>query len=69
MQNKMYLSEKDNKLTGVCGGIAEFFGFNSTVLRVIFVLFILMDFASVPIYIALIFLMPNRKDEKIKNIQ
>lgn len=29
MTNKMYLSETDAILADVCGGIAEFFGFNT----------------------------------------
>lgn len=60
MTNKMYLSETDAMLAGVCGGIAEFFGFNSKTLRIVFVLFGLMDEITILPYIALIFLMPKR---------
>ena len=38
----MYLSVTDSKIVGVCGGISEFFGFNSTTLRIVFVLFAIM---------------------------
>jgi len=34
MNKKLYLSDTDKKLCGVCGGIAEYFGIDSTVVRV-----------------------------------
>lgn len=30
---KLYLSETDKKLTGVCGGLAEYFEIDSTIVR------------------------------------
>lgn len=65
MHNKMYLSETDAVITGVCGGIAKFFGFNSKTLRIVFVIFALMVGVSILPYIALIFLMP-KPDSNIK---
>lgn len=35
---KLYLSETDKKIAGVCGGIAEYFGVDSTLVRLIWVL-------------------------------
>lgn len=32
---KLYLSSKDKKLLGVCGGIAEYLGVDSTVIRLL----------------------------------
>ena len=60
MQNKMYLSETDAKLVGVCGGISEFFGFNSATLRVVFIIFTLISRFTILLYIALTLLMPKR---------
>lgn len=60
MQNKMYLSENDSVIAGVCGGISEFFGFNSSTLRVVFVIFSLFGGWLIMPYIALVFLMPKR---------
>lgn len=57
--NKMYISNKDSVFAGVCGGVAEFFGFNSTTLRIVFVLLAIMDGIGIFLYIALIFLMPR----------
>ncbi len=34
---KLYKSQTDKKLCGVCGGIAEYFNIDSTVIRLIWV--------------------------------
>lgn len=39
---KFYLSQTDKKLAGVCGGIAEYFGLDSTLVRLGFVLLMLI---------------------------
>ena len=33
---KLYLSQTDKKIAGVCGGLAEYFGVDSTIVRIIF---------------------------------
>ena len=33
MEKKLYRSEEDKKLCGVCGGIAAYFDIDSTVIR------------------------------------
>ena len=38
---KLYKSQTDRKICGVCGGIAEYLGIDSTIVRLIWVLFIL----------------------------
>jgi phage shock protein C len=38
MKKKLYLSDTDKKIGGVCGGIAEYFGIDSTIVRLIFVI-------------------------------
>jgi phage shock protein PspC (stress-responsive transcriptional regulator) len=38
MEKKLYRSETDRMIGGVCGGIAEYFDFDSTIVRLIFVL-------------------------------
>lgn len=34
---KLYLSQTDKKLCGVCGGIAEYFGIDSTLVRLVWI--------------------------------
>ena len=37
MQKKLYRSTTDRRIAGVCGGIAEYFGVDSTVVRLLFI--------------------------------
>ncbi len=37
MAKKLYLSETDKKISGVCGGIGEYFGVDSTLVRLLWV--------------------------------
>jgi phage shock protein C len=34
---KLYLSSKDKKLFGVCGGLGEYFGVDSTLIRLVWI--------------------------------
>ncbi len=34
---KLYRSETDRRIAGVCGGIAEYFGIDSTIVRLLWV--------------------------------
>ncbi|MGG7078376.1 PspC domain-containing protein [Clostridium sardiniense] len=57
MERKMYRSDTDYVIAGVCGGISEYFGFNSLVLRIIWIFFI---GPNLLLYILLMFLLPSR---------
>jgi phage shock protein C len=35
MKKKLYLSDSDKKIAGVCGGIAEYFEIDSTLVRLV----------------------------------
>lgn len=35
MQKRLYRSKTDRKIAGVCGGIAEYFGIDPTIVRII----------------------------------
>ena len=39
MEKKLYKSNQNKMLDGVCGGIAEYFGIDPTVVRLIWALF------------------------------
>lgn len=41
MTKRLYRSSTDSKIAGVCGGIAEYFNIDPTIIRVIFVLLLL----------------------------
>jgi len=38
---KLYRSSTNKKIAGVCGGLAEYFGIDATIIRVIFVILLL----------------------------
>lgn len=56
--NKLTKSSTDKILSGVCGGIAEFFGIESLIVRLIFIFLP----ASLFIYVILVFLLPEDKN-------
>ncbi|MVP01720.1 PspC domain-containing protein [Paenibacillus lutrae] len=58
--NKLFRSRTDKKLTGLCGGIANYLGVDSTVVRLIAVVCALFSFgAFTAIYIIASFLVPK----------
>lgn len=54
MDKKLHLSLTDKKIGGVCGGIAEYFGFDATLVRIISVLLCLMSFFYIVVIIYII---------------
>ncbi|PTL39456.1 hypothetical protein C6Y45_06410 [Alkalicoccus saliphilus] len=54
---------RDRKLAGVCGGLADYFNIDPTLVRIIaVVLFIPFSALIAALYIAAIFLIPNDTD-------
>jgi phage shock protein C len=61
MEEKLYLSATDKKVGGVCGGLGEFFNKDSTLFRILFILFILFSFGFALIaYLAMWLVIPKR---------
>lgn len=63
MMKKLYRSKTDRMLAGVCGGIAEFFHIDSTIVRLIWALLSLFGGAGILIYIIAAIIIPNEKDD------
>ncbi|MBR5233676.1 MAG: PspC domain-containing protein [Clostridia bacterium] len=61
-QKKLYRSNTDKKISGVCGGIAEYIGMDSTIVRLLLVAFVLMGGAGVLAYIVCSFVIPERPE-------
>lgn len=64
--NKLYRSEKNKKIAGVIGGLAEYFNWDASLLRVITVTLAIMT-SVLPvllIYIIWIFIVPSERDMK-----
>ena len=59
MKNKLYKSNSDKMVSGVCGGIAEYFNIDSTIVRLALVLFILVGGSGLLAYIICAIVIPQ----------
>ncbi len=59
MNKKLYLSETDKKIAGVCGGLAEYFGIDSTVVRILWVLLSIFFGSGIIAYLIAWLLIPK----------
>ena len=62
MTKQLVKSTYDKKIAGVCGGIAEYFDMDPTIVRVAFALITVFSaaFPGIIIYILLAIIMPSR---------
>ena len=59
---KLYRSRSNRMIVGVCAGLAEFFGIDPTIVRLVFVLGTLFGYgAFIFIYIVLFFVVPEEQ--------
>ena len=58
-RKRLYRTRRDKKLFGVCGGIADYFNIDATVVRVIFVILALSYGSSILVYIILAMALPK----------
>ncbi len=58
-KKRLYKSEEDKMLAGVCGGIAEFFGIDPTLVRLGWVLFTLLGGSGLLAYIIAAIIIPH----------
>jgi len=59
MKKKLYRSKKDRMIAGVCGGIAEYFDVDPTLIRLLTVIFVLLGGAGVICYIIAWIIIPK----------
>ena len=59
-EKKLYKSSTDKKLAGVCGGLAEYFNIDSTLVRLGWVVFGLLGGSGLLAYIIAAIIMPDR---------
>lgn len=57
---KLYKSNTDKKIAGVCGGIAEYFNIDATLVRLGWVVFRLLGGSGLLAYIIAAIIMPER---------
>lgn len=56
---KLYKSDVDRKLCGVCGGIAEYLGIDSTIVRLIWVVLVVFFGTGILAYIIAALVIPD----------
>ena len=59
MGQKLYKSNQNKMIDGVCGGIAEYFGIDPTVVRLLWALFSLMGGCGILAYIIAAIIIPR----------
>jgi phage shock protein C len=57
---KLYRSQTDRKLAGVCGGLADYLKLDAIIIRVGFVVLTVLGGAGIPIYLAMWLLIPKQ---------
>ena len=58
-KKKLYKSKTDKKIAGVCGGVAEYFGIDPTIIRLIWAVICLGYGAGLLLYIIAAFILPE----------
>jgi phage shock protein PspC (stress-responsive transcriptional regulator) len=58
MERRLYRSRTEKMIAGVCGGVAEYFNTDPTIVRLLWVLITLLGGAGVLLYIVLWIVMP-----------
>ena len=56
---KLYRSTTDRKLAGVCGGLAEYLGIDSTIVRLIFAALVIFAGTGILAYIIAAIIIPE----------
>lgn len=59
-ERKLYLSNTNRKLAGVCGGIAEYFGIDPTIIRVLWIICSLFFGSGVLAYLICWLVIPKK---------
>ena len=62
MSKKLYRSKNNRRVAGVCGGIAEYFDIDPTLVRLLTLLFILLGGAGVITYLIAWIIIPEKSE-------
>lgn len=62
MNNRKLTRSNDRMIAGVCAGLAEYFGFDTTLVRMAYALLtVFTAFSGVIVYLILMIVMPERR--------
>jgi len=59
-QKKVYRSTTDRKITGVCGGLAEYFNIDPVIVRIVFLFLLFCAGGGLIAYLLCTIIMPER---------
>jgi phage shock protein C len=62
MVKRLYRSSQNRMIAGICGGIAEYFNIDPSIVRLAWIIFAVMGGAGVLAYIICAVVIPNDKD-------
>ena len=62
MKKRLYKIEEGKKLCGVCGGIAEYFNVDPTLIRLLWIFLILCAGTGILAYFVAAIIMPNKSE-------
>ena len=65
MEKKLYRSNTNKKIAGVCGGLAEYLNIDPTIVRLIWALVVLCAGAGLLAYIVCALIIPEKPDNII----
>ncbi|MDO9517026.1 MAG: PspC domain-containing protein [Methanosarcinaceae archaeon] len=63
-KTRLTKSRDDRVIDGVCGGLAEYFGIDTVIVRLAFVVFTLINGFGILLYIILMVIMPKPEDDE-----
>ncbi|MDZ7370805.1 MAG: PspC domain-containing protein [candidate division KSB1 bacterium] len=66
---KLYRSSQDRMIGGVCAGIAEYFGVDATVIRLVWVVLTLMNGVGLLVYLLCMAMIPQKESSEITEKQ
>lgn len=67
MTKKLYRSRKERKLAGICGGIAEYFDIDPTIVRLGFIIAAICVGCGLLAYLICWIVMPEQPSDHFKN--
>jgi phage shock protein C len=59
MEKKLYKSNSNKMIAGVCGGLGEYFNFDASIIRILWALSVLLFGTGLLIYIVCALVIPN----------
>lgn len=60
MDRKLYRSDDNRLICGVCGGLGEFFNIDPTIVRLVFALLSVFGGSGIGLYLLAVFIIPKR---------